>query len=106
MAVVYLDLDGFKKINDTLGHSTGDALLKIVARRLESVVREEDTVARVGGDEFMIALWQVANAGDIATVTAKLIEAVSQPCVIEDRRVTVTTNAGVGVYPGHREDAD
>ncbi len=106
MAVVYLDLDGFKQINDTAGHSVGDALLKIVARRLESVVREEDTVARVGGDEFMIALWQVTNASDIATVTAKLVEAVSQPCVIEDRRVTVTTSAGVGVYPGHGEDAD
>src|SRR5258706_10088291 len=105
MAVVYLDLDGFKQINDTAGHSVGDALLKIVARRLESVVREEDTVARVGGDEFMIALWQVANAGDIATVTAKLIEAVSQPCVIQDRRVTVTTSAGVAVYPGHGQDA-
>jgi diguanylate cyclase (GGDEF)-like protein len=106
MAVVYLDLDGFKQINDTAGHSVGDALLKIVARRLESVVREEDTVARVGGDEFMIALWQVANASDIATVTAKLVEAVSQPCVIEDHKVTVTTSAGVGVYPGHGEDAD
>src|SRR5258707_207812 len=72
MAVVYLDLDGFKQINDTLGHSTGDALLKIVARRLESVVREEDTVARVGGDEFMIALWQVAEVNDNWTVTTKM----------------------------------
>src|SRR5258705_3203082 len=106
MAVVYLDLDGFKQINDTLGHSTGDALLKIVARRLESVVREEDTVARVGGDEFMIALWQVANANDVATVAAKLVEIVAQPYTIEDRRVTVTTSAGVGIYPAHGEDAD
>ena len=106
MAVVYLDLDGFKEINDTLGHSTGDSLLKIVARRLESVVREEDTVARVGGDEFMIALWQVANASDVATVAAKLVEIVSQPYSIEDRRVTVTTSAGVGIYPDHGEDAD
>jgi two-component system cell cycle response regulator len=106
MAVVYLDLDGFKQINDTSGHSVGDDVLKIVARRLESVVREEDTVARVGGDEFMIALWQVANANDIATVTAKLVEIVSQPYLIEERRVTVTTSAGVGIYPGHGEDAD
>ncbi len=106
MAVVYLDLDGFKHINDASGHSAGDVLLKIVARRLESVVREEDTVARVGGDEFMIALWQVANASDAAIVTAKLVELVSQPYVIEERRVTVTTSAGVGIYPGHGEDAD
>ena len=106
MAVVYLDLDGFKEINDTLGHSTGDTLLKIVARRLESVVREEDTVARVGGDEFMIALWQVANASDVATVAAKLVEIVSQPYAIDDHRVAVTTSAGVGIYPDHGENAD
>ena len=106
MAVVYLDLDGFKQINDTLGHRVGDALLKSVARRLESVVREEDTVARVGGDEFMIALWQVANASDVATVTAKLVGIVSQPYVIEERSVTVTTSAGVGIYPDHGDDAD
>jgi diguanylate cyclase (GGDEF)-like protein len=106
MAVVYLDLDGFKEINDTLGHSTGDTLLKIVARRLESVVREEDTVARVGGDEFMIALWQVANASDVATVAAKLVDIVSQPYAIDDHRVAVTTSAGVGIYPDHGENAD
>jgi diguanylate cyclase (GGDEF)-like protein len=106
MAVVYLDLDGFKHINDTMGHSVGDALLKLVARRLESEVRQEDTVARVGGDEFMIALWQVANATDVATVAEKLVEIVSQPYVIEERSVTVTTSAGVGIYPDHGEDAD
>jgi two-component system, cell cycle response regulator len=106
MALIYLDLDGFKRINDTLGHSVGDALLKIVARRLESVVRQEDTVARVGGDEFMIALWQVANASDVANVTEKLIEIVSQPYVIEERNVTITTSAGASIYPGHGEDAD
>ena len=106
MAVVYLDLDGFKQVNDTLGHSVGDVLLKIVARRLESVVREEDTVARVGGDEFMVALWQIANASDVATVTAKLVEKVSQPYFIEEHSVTVTASAGVGIYPDHGEDAD
>jgi diguanylate cyclase (GGDEF)-like protein len=106
MAVVYLDLDGFKQINDTLGHGVGDALLKIVARRLKSVVREEDTVGRVGGDEFMIALWQVANAGDVATVAEKLLEIVSQPYFIEERNVSVTTSAGIGIYPDHGEDAE
>src|SRR5258706_5659738 len=106
MAVVYLDLDGFKQINDTAGHSVGDSLLRIVARRLESVVREEDTVARVGGDEFMIALWQVADAGDVATVAAKLIDIVSQPYTVENRRITVTTSAGVGIYPDHGGDAN
>ncbi len=106
MAVVYLDLDGFKQINDTAGHSVGDALLKLVAQRLQSVVREEDTVARVGGDEFMIALWHVANANDVTTVTAKLVKILSQPYVVEERSVTVTTSAGVGIYPFDGEDAE
>jgi diguanylate cyclase (GGDEF)-like protein len=106
MAVVYLDLDGFKAINDTSGHGVGDALLKQVARRLESVVREEDTVARVGGDEFMIALWHVANARDVAIVAAKVVEIISEPYLIEGRNLVVTTSVGVGVYPVHGEDAE
>ena len=106
MAVIYLDLDGFKLINDTRGHGAGDELLKVVAQRLESVVREEDTVARVGGDEFMIALWHVGSMDDVATVAAKLVKEVSQPYVINNQRLTVTTSAGVGVYPMHGEDAD
>ena len=106
MAVVYLDLDGFKQINDTSGHAVGDALLKLVAQRLESVVREEDMVARVGGDEFMIALWHVENVSDVAKVAAKLVEIVSLPYFIEERSVTVTTSAGVGIYPVNGEDAD
>ena len=106
MAVVYLDLDGFKAINDTSGHGVGDALLKQVARRLESVVREEDTVARVGGDEFMIALWHVANARDVVTVAAKVVQIISEPYFIEGRNLVVTTSVGVGVYPVHGEDAE
>jgi diguanylate cyclase (GGDEF)-like protein len=106
MAVVYLDLDGFKQINDSAGHGVGDALLRLVARRLESVVREEDTVARVGGDEFMIALWHVANARDVTTVAAKVVEIISEPYIIEGRNIIVTTSVGVGVFPAHGEDAD
>jgi|KBSMisStandDraft_5_1062788.scaffolds.fasta_scaffold00793_4 diguanylate cyclase (GGDEF)-like protein len=106
MAIIYMDLDGFKQINDTLGHTFGDAVLKTVAERLKAVVREEDTVARVGGDEFMVALWHVRNPCDAATVAAKLIKAVSQPCVIEGRSLTVTTSAGVALYPEHGLDTD
>ncbi len=106
MALVYLDLDGFKAINDTLGHGTGDALLKSVARRLQSVVREEDTVARVGGDEFMIALWQVANAIDVNTVAAKLVDIIAQPYDIGKDRLWVTTSAGVSIFPAHGDSAD
>ena len=106
MAVVYLDLDGFKQINDTLGHGAGDVLLKMVACRLLETVREEDTVARLGGDEFMIALWHVSGSGEAATVALKVIEAVSQPYAIEGRIVNITTSAGVGIYPAHGDDAD
>jgi len=103
---VYLDLDGFKQINDTLGHVAGDEVLKTVARRLESIVREEDTVARVGGDEFMIALWQIANGSDLEFVATKLVEIVSQPFFFEGHTVSVTTSAGISIYPAHGENAD
>jgi diguanylate cyclase (GGDEF)-like protein len=106
MALVYLDLDGFKQINDTLGHSAGDVLLKMVAGRLVATVREEDTVARLGGDEFMIALRDVGDADRAATVALKVIEAVSLPYDIEGHTVRITTSAGISIYPVHGEDAD
>ena len=106
MAVVYLDLDGFKQINDTLGHGTGDVLLKMVARRLVATVREEDTVARLGGDEFIISLWHVSGPGNAATVALKVIEAVSQPYEIEGNTVRITASAGIGIYPRHGEDME
>ena len=106
MAVVYLDLDGFKQINNTLGHAAGDALLKMVAERLVATVREEDTVARLGGDEFIIALWHLGGIDGAATVASKVIDIVSQPYAIEGQTVSITTSAGVGIYPVHGEDAD
>lgn len=106
MAVVYLDLDGFKQINDTLGHGAGDVLLKMVAERLVATVREEDTVARLGGDEFIIALWHVSGIDYAATVALRAIEAISQPYGIEGNTVSITTSAGVSIYPDHGGDAD
>jgi diguanylate cyclase (GGDEF)-like protein len=106
MAVVYLDLDGFKQINDTLGHGVGDILLKMVVERLVATVREEDTVARLGGDEFILALWHVSGSDYAASVTARAIEAVSQPYDIEGNSVSITISAGVSIYPDHGEDAD
>jgi len=105
MAVVYLDLDGFKEINDTLGHDAGDRLLKMVAQRVVAAVREEDTVARVGGDEFVVALWQVSGAGDAARVASKVINAVSKHYDIGGRAMIITVSAGVGIYPAHGQDA-
>jgi two-component system cell cycle response regulator len=106
MAVVYLDLDRFGEINNTMGHAAGDALLQMVAGRLVATVREEDTVARLGGDEFIIGLWHLSGTDDAANVASKVIEAVSRPYRIEDQAVHVTTSAGIGIYPVHGEDAD
>ena len=106
MAVVFLDLDGFKQINDTLGHPAGDALLRMVAARLSSAVREVDTVARLGGDEFVIALSSISQVGDVSTVASKLIESVSLPYLIENHTVSVTTSAGIAFYPAHGANPD
>jgi len=106
MAVMYLDLDGFKQVNDTLGHDAGDLLLNMVAARLLAAVRQEDTVARLGGDEFMIALWELGRADDIGLLSAKVLEAVSQPYDILGSRVNMTASVGVGIYPGDGEKAE
>jgi len=105
MAVLYLDLDGFKEVNDELGHDGGDALLKAVAQRLVAAGRAVDTTARLGGDEFGLVLWQIASPGDAAGVAAKVIEAISQPYDIGGRAVRVTLSVGVAIYPAHGEDA-
>ncbi len=106
MAVVYLDLDGFKQINDTLGHGVGDLLLKMVAERLVASVREEDTVARLGGDEFILALWHVSGPEYATSVASRAIESVSKPYEIEGALVRITTSAGVSIYPDHGGDAE
>ena len=109
MAVLYLDLDGFKQINDTLGHDAGDALLAMVANRLVSAVRQEDTVARLSGDEFVIALWEMNHpdhADHAGTLAAKLIRALAEPYRIQGREVNVTASIGVALYPPCGETAE
>ena len=106
MALICLDLDGFKQINDTRGHGVGDELLKLVAGRMTATVREEDTVARPGGDEFVIGLWHISGSDYAAAVALKVIEAVAKPYLIEARSVGITVSAGVGIYPVHGGDMD
>ncbi|PKO73267.1 MAG: diguanylate cyclase response regulator [Betaproteobacteria bacterium HGW-Betaproteobacteria-17] len=106
MAVMFLDLDGFKQVNDTLGHDAGDTLLSMVADRLVAAVREEDTVARMGGDEFVIGLWGSAHADGVAGLAAKVIQAVSQPYRIQGREVRITASVGVSIYPLHGEEGE
>jgi two-component system, cell cycle response regulator len=106
MAVMYLDLDGFKQINDTLGHAAGDTLLGMVADRLVAAVRQVDTVARLGGDEFVIALWGLSYGDDVGKLVSKVIQAVSQPYSIQGGGVSLTASAGVSIYPTHGEDVE
>ncbi len=106
VAVVYLDLDGFKQINDTLGHAAGDTLLQMVATRVVAAVRAEDTVARQGGDEFILVLWHITGPDYAATVARKVIEALSQPFDIDGNSVSLTTSVGIAIFPFHGEDVD
>jgi diguanylate cyclase (GGDEF)-like protein/PAS domain S-box-containing protein len=101
MAVMYLDLDNFKQINDTLGHDYGDELLKVVAERLLTCVRSVDTVCRQGGDEFIIALGEITNPQDSTIVAEKIIKVINEPVHIKGNMLQVTTSIGIAVYPGN-----
>jgi diguanylate cyclase (GGDEF)-like protein/PAS domain S-box-containing protein len=98
LAILFLDLDHFKNVNDTLGHSTGDELLVEVGKRLKASVRESDTVARIGGDEFVIVLAD-ADATDASAVATKLLDSLSQPYTIGTHLLSATPSIGVAMYP-------
>ena len=106
LAVMFLDLDGFKHINDSLGHAVGDKLLQSVADRLSACVRKSDTVSRQGGDEFVILLPVVAHAADAAISAAKIITELKNPLGIGDHHLRVTVSIGLSTYPDSGEDAD
>ena len=99
VGLMLLDLDVFKAVNDTLGHDIGDQLLKAVAERLKSCVREVDTVARMGGDEFTVLLEGASGEQDIARVAERILEAIAQPLVLDGHAVSVTASIGITVYP-------
>jgi len=103
-AVLFLDLDRFKLINDTLGHDTGDQLLARVAERLGKVLRETETVARLGGDEFIIVIPDVADVESVARVAQKVLEIVAAPQLIGKRPLQVTPSIGISLYPEDGED--
>jgi diguanylate cyclase (GGDEF)-like protein len=104
LALMFLDLDRFKEINDSYGHLVGDALLKQVAERLKGSVREGDSVARQGGDEFVILLTNLTAPQDLAHIANKIVAAFQEPFFIEGRQLYVTTSAGAAVYPHDGED--
>jgi len=104
-AVIFVDLDRFKTLNDSLGHFAGDTVLRAVADRLRSAVRQEDTVSRLGGDEFVVLLKHVARAEDAADVARKIIDAISHPIVLEPHELRIGASLGISVFPDHGEDA-
>ena len=105
-AVLFIDLDQFKTINDSLGHDVGDLLLKGVAERLVSSLRSEDTVARQGGDEFIVVLPNVANAQDAGTVAQKLLDALMLPYQVKGSELHASASIGVAIFPDDGEDGD
>ena len=106
LAVLFLDLDGFKHINDYLGHPIGDQLLQSVAQRLVACVRGSDTVSRQGGDEFVILLSEIAHAKDAALSAEKMLVAVAAPHSIAGKELHITASIGISVYPDDGRDAD
>ena len=99
VGLLFLDLDGFKPVNDSLGHDVGDLLLKAAAQRLAASVRASDTVARLGGDEFTVILHDLNPVEGAAVVAQKILDALSQPFVLEGHEVSVTASIGITVYP-------
>jgi diguanylate cyclase (GGDEF)-like protein/PAS domain S-box-containing protein len=106
VAVLFCDLDRFKNINDSMGHTAGDELLKKVAGRLKTCMRESDSVARIGGDEFAMLLTDIVHIGDIPNVAEKIISAFSEPFTVHNKELYMTTSIGISVYPDDGQNAE
>lgn len=105
-AVLFVDLDRFKDINDAYGHSVGDEVLKIVAQRLSACVRYSDTVSRQGGDEFVVLLPEVANAANAEMLAQKILDVLAKPVVLGENRLSATPSVGIALYPDDGEDGE
>ena len=106
VAVFFLDLDRFKWVNDTLGHAAGDALLQVVARRLTECVRAIDTVARIGGDEFVVILYGILSSDDLAVFASRILESLSRPICLEGKEFIASASIGIAICPVDGEDED
>ena len=106
LAICYLDLDGFKPINDSLGHDAGDRLLVEMARRMNEALRSGDTVARLGGDEFVLLLQGLRDVEECETTLNRLLGVIAQPTLLDGKMISLTASVGVSLYPGDDEDPD
>ncbi|OGR14963.1 MAG: diguanylate cyclase [Deltaproteobacteria bacterium RIFOXYB12_FULL_58_9] len=106
LAVMFIDLDQFKSINDSYGHALGDDVLLMVAKRLQDLVRSEDTVSRWGGDEFVCLLLNVQQETDVAHLAEKMVFRIAETCVFGETVLSVRASIGVAIYPGDGEAAD
>lgn len=106
LALLFIDLDRFKKVNDTLGHPIGDRLLTVAAERLRSCIRDEDTMARIGGDEFMLLIPHIDFPARAAVVARKIVDQFAQPFTIDEHELTVTVSIGIAVFPEDGTDFD
>ena len=106
LGVCFLDLDGFKAVNDTWGHEAGDDLLIVIARRLEACVRAEDTVARLGGDEFVVLLTAVTDTAECERAAARILASVREPIDVGGHTVHVGVSIGIALYPQDSDDAE
>ncbi|MFM9912913.1 MAG: diguanylate cyclase domain-containing protein [Methylophilaceae bacterium] len=104
LALMFLDLDKFKPVNDTLGHEVGDSLLKQVAQRLQLCMRASDTVARIGGDEFVVLLPLIESEQDATTVAEKILVALNQEFQIAPHTINISSSIGIAIFPQHGED--
>ncbi len=106
LATLFIDLDGFKPVNDSLGHHIGDQLLAAVAERLRGAVRQVDTIARFGGDEFAVLVSELQSAQVAEALARKLLDALAQPFALRGRQVRISASIGIALYPGDGEDAE
>ncbi len=106
LAVMSLDLDKFKSINDTLGHNAGDQVLKVISRRLTEIIRASDTIARIGGDEFILVLLETNQREDATVIAQKILNAFIEPLSIDGHQLHLSTSIGIAIYPEDAEDME
>jgi diguanylate cyclase (GGDEF)-like protein len=106
LALFFLDIDNFKEINDTLGHEVGDAILIAFTNRIQSVMREEDTVSRLGGDEFTVIMQDLKNPEDASLLATKMIDSLLAPIRIKENALHITTSIGISLYPNDSQSAE